>query len=82
MVTTEGVVTVATMADLITMVEVIVTMAMAGGMVALPAGAATACLPEATMVEIPAVSRERSIVPTARRQMAVARDSASNAAPL
>ena len=57
------------------------TMVMAGGVVVLPAGAATACLPEATMVEIPAVSREWSIAPTARRKTAVARDSANNAAP-
>ena len=56
--------------------------AMAGDMAAVSRGiVATACLPETTTEKVLVVLRGRLTVPTARRQTAVVRDSANNAAP-
>ena len=81
MVTTEAV----AMAGIMTMTIItahVMTMVMAGGIaVESPAIVATARLTETTKVEVPVVSRGRSTAPTARRQTAVVRDSANNAAP-
>ena len=81
MVTTEAV----AMAGIMTMTIItahVMTMVMAGGIaVESPAIVATARLPEATKVEVLVVSRGRSTAPIARRQTAVACDSANNAAP-